>query len=59
VFVHLHCHSHYSFLRGVAPPEEIIAELYQAVLAFATGTKQKDDLTAVIIKRISAQKTTQ
>jgi DNA polymerase-3 subunit alpha len=24
VFVHLHCHSHYSFLRGVAPPEEII-----------------------------------
>jgi DNA polymerase III alpha subunit len=21
----LHCHSHYSFLRGVAPPEEIIA----------------------------------
>jgi DNA polymerase-3 subunit alpha len=25
VFVHLHCHSHYSFLRGAAPPEEIIA----------------------------------
>jgi DNA polymerase III subunit alpha len=25
VFVHLHCHSHYSFLRGVAPPEELIA----------------------------------
>jgi DNA-directed DNA polymerase III PolC len=25
VFIHLHCHSHYSFLRGVAPPEEIIA----------------------------------
>jgi DNA polymerase III subunit alpha len=25
VFVHLHGHSHYSFLRGVAPPEEIIA----------------------------------
>jgi DNA polymerase-3 subunit alpha len=25
VFVHLHCHSHYSFLRGVAPPEEFIA----------------------------------
>src|SRR6266436_4768184 len=25
VFVHLHCHSHYSFLRGVAAPEEIIA----------------------------------
>jgi len=25
VFVHLHCHSHYSFLRGIASPEEIIA----------------------------------
>src|SRR5204863_958122 len=25
VFVHLHCHSHYAFLRGVASPEEIIA----------------------------------
>jgi DNA polymerase-3 subunit alpha len=25
VFVHLHCHSHYSFLRGVAPPVELIA----------------------------------
>ncbi len=25
MFVHLHCHSHYSFLRGVAPPEEIVA----------------------------------
>jgi DNA polymerase-3 subunit alpha len=25
VFVHLHCHSHYSFLRAVASPEEIIA----------------------------------
>ena len=25
VFVHLHCHSHYSFLRGVGSPEEIVA----------------------------------
>ncbi|HEY6387840.1 MAG TPA: PHP domain-containing protein [Candidatus Acidoferrum sp.] len=25
MFVNLHCHSHYSFLRGVVPPEEIIA----------------------------------
>jgi DNA-directed DNA polymerase III PolC len=24
MFVHLQCHSHYSFLRGVNPPEEII-----------------------------------
>ena len=25
MFTHLHCHSHYSFLRGVASPEEIVA----------------------------------
>jgi DNA-directed DNA polymerase III PolC len=25
MFVHLRCHSHYSFLQGVNPPEEIIA----------------------------------
>src|SRR5690349_5414172 len=25
MFVHLHCHSHYSFLRGVTSPEEIIS----------------------------------
>ena len=24
MFVHLHCHSHYSFLRGVASPDEIL-----------------------------------
>jgi serine phosphatase RsbU (regulator of sigma subunit) len=34
-------------------PEEIIAELYHAVLAFSGGTKQQDDLTAVLIKRIA------
>jgi len=32
-------------------PEVIIAELYDAVLKFAKGTQQKDDLTAVLIKR--------
>ncbi|HEY0703425.1 MAG TPA: PP2C family protein-serine/threonine phosphatase [Candidatus Acidoferrales bacterium] len=31
---------------------EIIAELYSAVTAFSAGTPQKDDLTAVIIKKI-------
>lgn len=36
------------------PPEEIIAEIYQAVLAFAGGTTQKDDLTAVLIKRMAS-----
>lgn len=32
-------------------PEEIIAEVYTAVLKFADGTPQQDDLTAVVIKR--------
>ena len=32
-------------------PEEMIAELYAAVLKFAGGTPQLDDLTAVVIKK--------
>ena len=32
-------------------PREIISDLYQATIAFSGGTKQQDDLTAVIIKR--------
>jgi serine phosphatase RsbU (regulator of sigma subunit) len=32
-------------------PSEIISDLYQAVIEFSAGTKQQDDLTAVIIKR--------
>lgn len=32
-------------------PEVIIAEIYDAVLNFAHGTPQQDDLTAVLIKR--------
>ena len=34
------------------PPEDIIKNLYAAVKAFANGTKQMDDLTAVVIKRV-------
>jgi serine phosphatase RsbU (regulator of sigma subunit) len=30
---------------------EIISTIYQAVVEFSGGTKQQDDLTAVIIKR--------
>jgi DNA-directed DNA polymerase III PolC len=30
VFVHLHCHSHYSFLRGVGSPEELVAAALEA-----------------------------
>lgn len=33
-------------------PRDIVAGLYQAVLNFSNGTKQQDDLTAVIIKRM-------
>jgi serine phosphatase RsbU (regulator of sigma subunit) len=32
-------------------PAEIIAGLYKAVVQFSEGTKQADDLTAVVIKR--------
>jgi serine phosphatase RsbU (regulator of sigma subunit) len=38
------------------PPEGVIAELYDAVLRFANGSPQQDDLTAVAIKRTSAIK---
>ena len=37
------------------PPEQIIAELYNAVKTFSNGTKQMDDLTAVVIKRVADQ----
>jgi len=33
------------------PAAEIISSLYQEVLKFAGGTKQMDDLTAIVIKR--------
>jgi len=32
-------------------PHEIISDMYQAVIEFSAGTKQQDDLTAVIVKR--------
>jgi hypothetical protein len=32
---------------------ELISDLYQAVIAFSGGTKQQDDVTAVIVKRTS------
>jgi serine phosphatase RsbU (regulator of sigma subunit) len=34
-------------------PDEIIGRLYDAVKTFANGTKQMDDLTAVVIKRVA------
>jgi serine phosphatase RsbU (regulator of sigma subunit) len=35
-------------------PEEIIAEIYTAVVKFSNGTTQQDDLTIVVIKRTGA-----
>ena len=35
------------------PPGQVIEKLHSAVTAFAEGTKQADDLTAVILKRTS------
>jgi phosphoserine phosphatase RsbU/P len=35
-------------------PEIIIARLYDSVVNFSQGTRQKDDLTAVLIKRLAA-----
>ena len=34
------------------PASEIIAQLYEAVIKFSSGTKQQDDLTAVLVKRL-------
>jgi serine phosphatase RsbU (regulator of sigma subunit) len=34
------------------PPEQIIAELFSAVKTFSNGSRQIDDLTAVVIKRV-------
>jgi serine phosphatase RsbU (regulator of sigma subunit) len=39
-------------------PEEIIAELHAAVLQFANGATQQDDLTVVVIKRTNSSNRT-
>jgi serine phosphatase RsbU (regulator of sigma subunit) len=38
-------------------PSQIIVDLYQAVIGFSGGTKQQDDLTAVILKRTQKRQT--
>ena len=35
------------------PASQIISSLYEAVLRFAGGTRQMDDLTAVVVKRLA------
>ena len=34
------------------PAGEIISSLYEDVLRFAGGTRQMDDLTAIVVKRV-------
>jgi DNA-directed DNA polymerase III PolC len=47
MFVHLHCHSHYSFLRGVNPPEEIIATAVEQKMP-AVALTDSDGMYAAI-----------
>jgi len=35
------------------PPQEVIGAMHAGILAFTSGTPQDDDLTAVIVKRVS------
>jgi DNA-directed DNA polymerase III PolC len=47
MFVHLHCHSHYSFLRGVNPPEEIIAAAVEQKM-YAVALTDTDGMYAAV-----------
>jgi DNA-directed DNA polymerase III PolC len=47
MFVHLHCHSHYSFLRGVASPEEIVAAAVEQKMP-AVALTDTDGLYAAV-----------
>ena len=47
MFVHLRCHSHYSFLRGVNPPEEIIAAAVEQKMS-AVALTDTDGMYAVV-----------
>ncbi len=47
MFVHLHCHSHYSFLRGVNPPEEIIAAAVEQKMSAVALTDSNGMYAAV------------
>ncbi|UCG34336.1 MAG: SpoIIE family protein phosphatase [Phycisphaerales bacterium] len=37
--------------NAALPPDRLIQHIYQSVLAFASGTTQADDLTAIVIQR--------
>ena len=46
-----------AFMRAVerahhTPAAEIIARLLDAVMTFANGTQQEDDLTALVVRRL-------
>ena len=47
MFVHLHCHSHYSFLRGVASPLELVAAAAEQKMPAVTLTDTNGMYAAV------------
>src|SRR5579863_10217134 len=47
MFMHLRCHSHYSFLRGVNPPEEIIAAAVEQKMSAVALTDMNGMYAAV------------
>src|SRR5712664_1024573 len=55
VFVHLHCHSHYSFLRGVASPEEIVAAAVEQKMPAVTLTDTNGLYAAVQFYKLAQE----
>src|SRR5256886_17336456 len=55
VFVHLHCHSHYSFLRGVASPEEIIAAAVEQKMPAVALTDTNGLYAAVQVYKLAKE----
>src|SRR3989442_3697678 len=47
MFVHVHCHSHYSFLRGVASPLELVAAAAEQKMPAVTLTDTNGMYAAV------------
>ena len=55
MFVHLHCHSHYSFLRAVPSPEEIVAAAVEQKMS-AVALTDSNGLYAAVPFYQAAQK---
>jgi DNA-directed DNA polymerase III PolC len=56
VFIHLHCHSHYSFLRGVASPEEIVAAAVEQKMPAVALTDSNGLYAAVSFYKAAKEK---